>query len=639
MPTAAPDLGRALDLAARGEDRAARALLEALLETDGRLADHYLHQLAALAARDGRAAEAAAADTRLLAEFPSSVWVPAALARAAARAEKGAGDPDALAARALAHPDVDAGSRALALLVQGDRRAATAPREAYRLHHDVRRIGGPAAGAAIARGRALERAHPALLTDVDLQLEEAALCHAEGRAEEAAARLKALAARIAPARRGEVLRALAHTLRLSERFDEAVTVLRRAVALDPATDNPARLQLAYRLWSLDRDDAARTMFAALLAEGHPARASIVYALGRMAEDRGDLDAALARYREVARSGDATLARDAAWRLAWAPYRVGELERAAAAFAELARASAEDREAALYWRGRIHERTGERAAASASFQRVLDEAPEGFYAGLAEERLGWTLPPPARPEPRADAPPPELVAADEFHWSRRQALLDAEVPTLAARETAAWIRGLPPAAAEPFLLPVLATTHLHARARALAYRLRRDGGLGAAAHLAYDYPLAYWGDVQRLAAAEGVDPYLVLAVMRQESLFDPEALSPVGARGLMQLMPHTAARLAGGPVDLRALADPVANVGLGVRYLRRLLDRYDGRVPWAVAGYNAGEPAVDKWQARDPDAAPDVFVESISYRETRTYVKRVLANLRRYQRLYGPRPPG
>jgi soluble lytic murein transglycosylase len=129
---------------------------------------------------------------------------------------------------------------------------------------------------------------------------------------------------------------------------------------------------------------------------------------------------------------------------------------------------------------------------------------------------------------------------------------------------------------------------------------------------------------------------VLGLMRQESLFDPTARSPADARGLMQLLPSTAARVAaaglpdGPPPDLY---DPTVNIRLGTRYLRNLLDRYDGDALKSVAAYNGGETAVDRWQRQFGDRDPDEFVESITYRETRDYVKKVVTNYRTYQQLY------
>jgi soluble lytic murein transglycosylase len=150
-------------------------------------------------------------------------------------------------------------------------------------------------------------------------------------------------------------------------------------------------------------------------------------------------------------------------------------------------------------------------------------------------------------------------------------------------------------------------------------------------------LAFWGTVERESQSAVVAPLLVEAVMRQESLFDPQARSPADARGLMQLLPGTAARVAtanGMHVDAADLTEPDINIALGVRYLRDLLGRFSGDPLKAVAAYNGGETAVERWQRRFGDLQPDEFVESITYRETRDYVKRVMANYRQYVQLYG-----
>ena len=107
---------------------------------------------------------------------------------------------------------------------------------------------------------------------------------------------------------------------------------------------------------------------------------------------------------------------------------------------------------------------------------------------------------------------------------------------------------------------------------------------------------------------------------------------------MQLLPSTAAGVAALPSgEGLPLTDPAFNIKLGTTYLRQLLERYHNNLIMAVAAYNAGERAVEKWQTRFPNAEPDEFVENISYRETRNYVKKVLRNYRTYVRLYESRP--
>jgi len=135
----------------------------------------------------------------------------------------------------------------------------------------------------------------------------------------------------------------------------------------------------------------------------------------------------------------------------------------------------------------------------------------------------------------------------------------------------------------------------------------------------------------------VDPFLLAALIRQESVFDREALSHAGARGLTQLMPGTAAYTARGldlPFAPEWLTVPDLNLHLGAAHLGTLLAHYHGRVDAAVAAYDAGTIPVDRWLARAPGADPDLFVEDVAYVETRGYVRSVLRNLELYRALYG-----
>src|SRR6185436_17405061 len=122
-------------------------------------------------------------------------------------------------------------------------------------------------------------------------------------------------------------------------------------------------------------------------------------------------------------------------------------------------------------------------------------------------------------------------------------------------------------------------------------------------------------IYRAGEKAGVDPRFIHAVIKQESKYDSKAVSPVGARGLMQMMPATAERF-----GLKDPFDPAANVEAGTKYLKWLLNRFDGDVSLALAGYNAGEGSVDKYQGVPP------------YSETQNYVKKIVSN---YGKTYHP----
>ena len=147
-----------------------------------------------------------------------------------------------------------------------------------------------------------------------------------------------------------------------------------------------------------------------------------------------------------------------------------------------------------------------------------------------------------------------------------------------------------------------------------------------------------------AALHGVDPTLLVSLMRQESRFDPQARSIVGAVGLLQVMPYTAEALAEragvghilGPdgLDEAALADPAVNTAIAARLNGDLLELFDRARAPVIASYNAGEERVAIWWEAARDLRQDFFVDSIPYSETRRFAREVLANYAAYLRVYG-----
>ena len=149
-----------------------------------------------------------------------------------------------------------------------------------------------------------------------------------------------------------------------------------------------------------------------------------------------------------------------------------------------------------------------------------------------------------------------------------------------------------------------------------------------------YPLRYEDEITASAATHGVDPYLVAAVIRSESSWDPEASSHQGARGLMQLMPETAQDMvAKGLVDGKRysyenLEDPAINIEYGCAYLSYLLTYFNGATDRAIAAYNAGMGNVDGWAKQDK-----LLHNAITFPETQAYLVRVNMAKARYQELY------
>ncbi len=150
-----------------------------------------------------------------------------------------------------------------------------------------------------------------------------------------------------------------------------------------------------------------------------------------------------------------------------------------------------------------------------------------------------------------------------------------------------------------------------------------------------YPLHYRDIITSEAYRRNIDPCFVFAVIRQESIFNPNAVSPAGAIGLMQIMPNTGAAIArelGEPFGVDTLYRQSANIRYGTFYLRKLLDQFNENEVLALASYNGGPPNAREWYARNRDKDLDLFIEDIDFSETRNYVKKVLANFWFYRRL-------
>ncbi|GEM_PF-2706201 len=161
----------------------------------------------------------------------------------------------------------------------------------------------------------------------------------------------------------------------------------------------------------------------------------------------------------------------------------------------------------------------------------------------------------------------------------------------------------------------------------------------------DYPLPYadflFSEVKQLRKT--IDPFLVYAMMRQESHYRESIISPSGAVGLLQIMPGTGRRLADeakwDSYHVRWLYEPTANIELSIRYIQKLFNQFGSRWYASVASYNAGEQVVSDWLRARPGMPEEEFIEEIPYAETRDYVKKIYTNWKAYRFIYKVRPSG
>jgi soluble lytic murein transglycosylase len=423
---------------------------------------------------------------------------------------------------------------------------------------------------------------------------------------------------------------------------------------DADTRASARFNAGRALHNLSRHADALAQLEALereapthrLADDALLRAAVV------SRDAGD-DAGYAERLTVlpTRHPQGDMRGDARFLAAW---RLRTLGRHAEALTELERSLAEGvlesdeglRGRAAYWRARLLEDVGRRDDAVRAYDALCDAAPLTYYAQLSLAQLA-----------RLDAPRAERIRASwlgdrlgdgsrsapltfperaEFArpgFLRAMALLRVDETDLALAELGAL--GLTGEGADPDALWL--TVALLDRAgeygpaaqlfrKRLAQRLTVPPVGRARALWRVAYPRAYAPLLEESAAAENIGPALVRAIAREESSFDPEARSSVGAVGLIQLMGPTARRFAeplGLPFDAAALRRPEVNLRVGSRFLGFLVQRYPGRAGLVPGAYNAGEANVDRWRRARPDEPLDAYVENIPFDETRRYTRRVL----------------
>jgi soluble lytic murein transglycosylase len=480
-----------------------------------------------------------------------------------------------------------------------------------------------------------------------------------------------LRAQFAPLTAAEEL-AIARSLGISGPGADAVTAY---AAADRAglLDGDDRLRYARVLFNLGRHDAAAAQFARVPAS-HPSagdaayeRARAVLRAGRLAEsrtllraipgrfprdadaagralylladlatDEGRDAAARSTFRDLAaRYPTAAMAPRARFQAAIIAYVDGAHRAAAAEMDTLARRypNASDGLAALYWAGRAHARLGDSTAAAARWREVDQREPLSYYAVLSRRRLGL---PPWRPtadsQPRAPihALDSDFARADELALLGFDPELSREHARLAAVADSSPARLL--ATAEAFHARGSSSRGIALGNRAMAAGAPRDVRSYRAV-----YPIVHRDVLAAESAERELDPGLVAALIRQESNFLATARSPVGARGLMQLMPDVGRSVARGLGydiwDVALLYQPDVNVRLGTTHLATLMRQYD-ELPHVLAAYNAGGSRVRRWLTK-PGASsdPELFTERIPYVETRDYVRILERNREIYDALY------
>jgi soluble lytic murein transglycosylase len=393
--------------------------------------------------------------------------------------------------------------------------------------------------------------------------------------------------------------------------------------------------------------------------------------------RRDYDKAIDAYRELEqRFPTGPRAPYAHWKVAWLSLRQGRNAEAKSGFEQQIALYPDGTEvpAALYWRGRMAEEDGDTAMASAYYQKISDRFRNYYYGALARDRVSklkaapevaqskgvaTSADPPSADPPNADpphyaildrvpamsgisvvkddTPPEDNLRVEKARLLENGGLLDfavRELKAAAADDKGSW---LPAEIARMYQDVGRYDIAVETLKRAIPNYFAVDLPAMPRAYWEALFPKPYWPDLKKFSSANGLDPYLVASLIRQESEFNPNAVSNKNALGLMQLLPKVGKGVAKQQklkhFSPPQLFTPAINLQLGTRYFRSMVDQFGG-FEYALAAYNAGDDRVKDWQSTGKYRDVQEFVESIPFTETREYVQAIMRNANVYRQLYG-----
>ena len=352
---------------------------------------------------------------------------------------------------------------------------------------------------------------------------------------------------------------------------------------------------------------------------------------------------------------------ARWKIGWSAYRTGRWAECADTFERAAAVSprSDYRPSWIYWAARSREQLGDTSAADRLYGILVADYLNSYYGRLATTRLtarhvepmtlaaavnrsgaGEVVPAVSRPA-ETGIPTADLIralvaaglyddAVNELQWAQKTS---GDSPAVQA------------SLGYVYSQKGDLRKGINAIKRALPQYLSAAGDELPPEVLQVLFPVAYWDLIRQDAPANGIDPYVLAALIAQESTFDAEIRSHANAIGLMQIVPATgrqyARRLRIPRYSVAKLSDPRVNMRIGTVYFADLVEHF-GSVSYALASYNAGPAAVARWLAERPGIATDEFIDDIPYPETQNYVRKILGTAEDYRRLYGERgvrPPG
>jgi soluble lytic murein transglycosylase len=474
---------------------------------------------------------------------------------------------------------------------------------------------------------------------------------------EAANEYRDLLTQVSPDERPQVQLALAVAQRHAGQNKDARKALESLPSSTPELNAERWFNLGEIARAMDDDDGFLQTLAELrqAAPSSPWLEQALLSAGNIYLLRRDYDKAIDCYRELEqRFPKGARAPYAHWKVAWLSLRQGRNGEAKNLFEQQIALYPGSGEvpAALYWRGRLAEEDNDLPLAQAYYRKISDRFRNFYYGDLARQRMAkfqadddpphlalLDRVPPIKTAPplSADETPTDNLRFQKAHLLANGALLEFAVRELQAaanEEKGSWA---PPEMAHLYQEASRYDASIETLKRAVPDYFALNLSSLPRPYWEALFPKPYWADLKRFCSQNALDPYLIASLIRQESEFNPNAVSRKNAVGLMQLLPKVGKGVAKQEklkhFSPQQLFNPAVNLQLGTRYFRGMVDKF-GTFEYALAAYNAGSDRVDDWLGQGKYRDPQEFVESIPFTETREYVQAIMRNASVYRQLYG-----
>lgn len=405
-------------------------------------------------------------------------------------------------------------------------------------------------------------------------------------------------------------------------------------------------------WRIDKDPEFESCCAKILEKGASNfKTRALVNLAAFNYEKGHLSRADTYYnRLLSESSDPSIKGKIKWRVAWIKYRSRQYNEAAVNFREIREFSKDPQmaRASKYWEARATTLAGKFEKALPLYRDLAENYRYDYYGSRAQTILISAKQPVTRNVQAQRKPFPDLRITPALRSNalvlNALKLIRMDLPEFALLNLQALSKNIRSTYPIIFLMAKAAQQSGY---YGLAHEIVVSGFSGFVDNPPDDaprefvelaYPRVHMAETSEHATRGGVDPFLVWAVVRQESRYDAYAVSPAGALGLMQVTPRTASAVTKRTASpntqvVQELLDPKKNLSVGIQVLADNLRQFKGNVVPAIAAYNADINKVRQWIVRNGRMKQDEFIENIPYSETRLYVKKVLTNLAAYSKIY------